>query len=209
MTVLLFGNNSQSTLAQPLTTFATTGYLIAGGGALFPTPSTGQGFKMTFNDQATGLLTEIVLVTGLIGDEITSMLRSQEGTTAQAWNIGDFASNYDTAGTLDNFVQEDQLQTGSYSFAAITGSDNSITATLTSQLTALPTFIQFYGLSTAANTGAVTLTLVCPNFTSSTLALTKANGTALESDDIPAANYPLNVIYNSATNKFNLLNPSS
>ena len=94
---VLFANNATTTLAGAITNVATTANLASGTGALFPSPGAGQYYVMTFTDQTTGLINEIVWVTNVTGDVIT-MTRAQEGTTAKAWNAGDFAANLWTAG---------------------------------------------------------------------------------------------------------------
>ena len=104
MTILLFANNAQSTLAAPISASATTCTLATGTGAKFPNPTTGQAFKMTFTDAATGLLDEIVLCTARSAD-VCTIVRGQEGTTAQSWLAGDLASNYFTAGAASSFQQ--------------------------------------------------------------------------------------------------------
>lgn len=101
---LLFANNAQTTLAGSITNVATTANLAPGSGALFPAPGVGQYFKLTFIDQSTGLLREIVHVTAVVADAIT-MVRAQEGTTALAWSAGDIAANFVTAGTQSAFRQ--------------------------------------------------------------------------------------------------------
>jgi len=97
MTVFLFANNASSTLAAPISNAATSVTLAAGTGALFPNPSAGQQFSLTFNDTATGLLTEIVYCTARTSDVLT-IARAQEGTVAQNWLAGDLAANLFTAG---------------------------------------------------------------------------------------------------------------
>jgi hypothetical protein len=109
MTTLLYANNAQTTLAAALSSTATTANLAPGTGALFPVPVTGQAFYMTFNDAATGLLKEIVLVTGMSGDVVTNMVRAQQGTTAQNWLVGDFASQFFTAADQAAMAQSANL----------------------------------------------------------------------------------------------------
>lgn len=104
MSTILFANNGSSRLAGGITSVALTAALTPGSGVLFPAPGAGQFFVMTFIDAATGILNEIVHVTNVTGDVIT-MIRAQEGTTALAWQAGDFALNLVTAGTMDNFPQ--------------------------------------------------------------------------------------------------------
>lgn len=112
MATLLFANNASSTLAAPIGPSATTANLAVGTGSLFPNPSAGQYFVMTFTDAATGLLNEIVWVTARSGDSIT-ITRAQEGTAAQSWAAGDQAQNLLTAGQMA------ALQSSSSGFANI------------------------------------------------------------------------------------------
>lgn len=104
MSVFLFANDASSTLAAPISSTATSVTLASGTGALFPNPSAGQQFALTFNDAATGLLTEIVYCSAISGDTLT-IARAQEGTTAQAWLAGDLAANLLTAGTMEAMLQ--------------------------------------------------------------------------------------------------------
>lgn len=163
MTAPLFYNNAGTTLAAPVTNVALTATLAAGGGALFnPPPTAGQFFVLTFVDAATGLLNEIVHVTNVTGDVIT-IIRAQEGTTAQNWNTGDTAAAYPTAGGLSALTVSDatlQIQSGNY--AADTGTANAIAITLApvpvslASITGSPIRIL---KSAAANTGATTVTI--------------------------------------------------
>ena len=69
-----------------------------------PPPVNGQYYRCTLNDQLTGQVYEVVLVTAVVGDTIT-MIRGQEGTTAQNWLAGDFFLNNPTSGTAFTFAQ--------------------------------------------------------------------------------------------------------
>jgi hypothetical protein len=104
MTILLFANNAQTTLASGISESATTCTLATGTGTKFPSPSAGQAFKMTFTDAASGTLNEIVLCTARTSD-VCTIVRAQEGTTARSWIAGDIASNYFTAGAAASFAQ--------------------------------------------------------------------------------------------------------
>jgi len=101
---IIFSNNANSTLAGAITNVATTANLAPGSGILFPNPSSGQYFVMTFIDAATRLLNEIVHVTAISGDTVT-LIRGQEGTTPLSWNAGDFAIHQLTAGQMAAFLQ--------------------------------------------------------------------------------------------------------
>jgi hypothetical protein len=80
---------------------------------------------LTFASALIPALAEIVYVTEMAGDTIVSMLRAQEGTTAVAWNIGDFAANNLTAGALTaivsdlNEISTTPLPVASYAYSAL------------------------------------------------------------------------------------------
>lgn len=103
-TTQLFANNVGSTLAVAANAAQTTLTLATGTGGQFPSPGAGQFFVATIYDAATSLLTEIVWVTAISGDVLT-VVRAQEGTTAQSWLVGDRLSLFLTEGTLANLVQ--------------------------------------------------------------------------------------------------------
>jgi hypothetical protein len=124
MALFLFANDASSTLAAPISSGSSSATLASGTGALFPTPSAGQQFAMTFNDAATGLLTEIVYATVKATDTFT-ITRAQEGTTAQNWLAGDLAANLNTAGTMQAMVQT----AGLYPARVVTASGAFVTTT--------------------------------------------------------------------------------
>lgn len=99
MSNIQFANKASTVLASPISSGATSVTLATGTGTKFPTISGGQYFLMTFVDAGTGLLTEIVKVTARSGDTCT-IVRAQEGTSAQAWLAGDTAANFMTAGSI-------------------------------------------------------------------------------------------------------------
>jgi len=122
---VLLTNNASSTLAAPLLAAATTVALAPGTGILFPSPTPGQYFPLTFIDAATQTLREIVYVTELAGDTIAVMERGQEGTTPQNWQLGDYAQLLLTAGVLMSIVDDlndvslDPLPIAGYLYAAL------------------------------------------------------------------------------------------
>lgn len=122
----LFANNATSTLAAALASSATTVALAPGTGVLFPAPADGQFFALTLISATTPTgPTEVVYVTELSGDTIVSMLRGQEGTTAQAWSLGDSAQALLTAGALSalasdlNVLATAPLPIASYTYAGL------------------------------------------------------------------------------------------
>jgi len=73
-------DNAYSTLASSITDTATSFSYATGEGSRFPALP----YKVLFGG-ATG---EIVLVTAQTGDNVTTCVRAQDGTTAQAWDAG-------------------------------------------------------------------------------------------------------------------------
>jgi len=208
MTILLFSNNAKSTLASAISSTATTATLASGTGSLFPSPTTGQGFKMTFVDSATGLLNEIVLVTQRTGDIIT-IVRGQEGTTPQSWLANDLAGMYFTAGTINNNIQLDQYQIGTYDTAIATGSANSLSATIPSNLNYIPTNFTFTLQAIHANTGSATLNLTIGTTATGIYPIVKSNNQPLIAGDIANVGYPMLLAWSPVYSAYVLLNPAT
>ena len=208
MTILLFANNAKSTLAAPLSSVSTTAVLASGTGSLFPSPTTGQGFKMTFVDNATGLLNEIVLVTARSGDTLT-IVRAQEGTIAQSWLANDLAGMYFTAGSIQNNIQLDQYQNGTYDFAIATGSANALAATIPSNLSTIPTNFTFTLQAASTNTSGATLALTIGSTLLATKAIVKSNNQPLIAGDIASSGYPMWMAWSPVYDAYVLLNPAT
>lgn len=123
---ILFANNALSTLAGSINDSATACTLAAGTGSKFPNPTGSNYFMLTFTDASTGLLNEIVKVTARSGDVLT-IVRAQEGTSAQSWAAGDNANALITAGALAAFSQQANartpLTTDTTFYVSTTGSD--------------------------------------------------------------------------------------
>lgn len=126
MTILQqYANNATSTLAAPISAAAVSATLAAGTGLLFPQISGNQYFLATLSLAATGLSQEIVKVTAIFGDTVT-MVRAQEGTTANAYGLGDNFEALITAGSLAALVSginavagELPLPVASYAYSAL------------------------------------------------------------------------------------------
>lgn len=161
MSVILFANNAATTLAGSVSSGATSCTVVTGTGALFPNPSAGQYFLLTFSDAATNTTREIVKVTARSGDVMT-IVRAQEGTTAHAWSVADNAQNLWTAGSAATYAQAAQVQLQPDNYAVDGGSANAMTATLSlapasyAAIVGAPIRIK---KSANVNTGAVTLNL--------------------------------------------------
>jgi hypothetical protein len=106
MSTYTFANNVKTTLAGAISSTATTVQLASS--ANFPTIPLGNVWPVTLNDQATGTIYEILYVTAISGSNLT-VLRGQEGTSAVAWNVGDYAFGPVTAGSLASFANSSTL----------------------------------------------------------------------------------------------------
>lgn len=156
----VFADNASTTMAANISAGSTTVDLAPGTGTLFPNPSSQQFFMVTFTDAATQLNIEICKCTARTGDTLT-IVRGQEGTTAQSWSAGDIVENRVTSGTLNNFIQAVPLQQQAGNYAADTsGDDNDLVITLSTipvnnaALVGAPIRIT---KGPVANTGAMTL----------------------------------------------------
>lgn len=100
MSVFVYANNVSTTLASAAASGATT-LVVASAAGIPTTIAAGTYFPLTLNDQATRKIYEIVYVTAVSGTTLT-VLRAQEGTSAQNWSIGDYAFSAATAATLNS-----------------------------------------------------------------------------------------------------------
>jgi len=201
MATLLFANNIQTTLATSITSTQTSVTLASTAG--LPNPTTGQYFIMTFTNGSTN---EVVWVTAVSGSTITCV-RAQEGTSANAFAFGSYASCFPTAGTMQDLIQIDQLQNGSYTFANGAGIANALTATISSNLTSLSNGFQFVVNAANANTGAATLNLTLSStiagggsISTGALPIYKNGNSSLTGGEITGSNYLCLMTYNSNYN---------
>jgi hypothetical protein len=154
-----FSNNAKTTLGSSISPTDTTITVATGTGAKFPALVSGQFFTATLFASATGLPNEIVRVTGRVGDTMT-VVRGQEGTTAQAWSVGDVFDNFLTAGFLNQLVDSSAIQQQPGNFAADTGTANAGAIALNpvpvnyAALLGVPIRVEKIGV---ANTGEYTL----------------------------------------------------
>lgn len=95
-------NNSSSLLAVGLSAVDVTATVASGEGSLFPTLSVGEYFYATLENSIGSI--EIVKVTARTSDAMT-IVRAQEGTTAQIWAGGDVIDLRITAQTLLDVAQ--------------------------------------------------------------------------------------------------------
>lgn len=103
MTIFVFANNVNTTLAGAVSNSATSITLSSTANLPSSIPS-GSVLAITLNDVATRQNFEIVYATAITGATLT-VLRAQEGTAALAWLTGDFSYSPPTAGQQGSFGQ--------------------------------------------------------------------------------------------------------
>jgi len=164
----LFTNNAATGLVTPISSSATTLTVNGGSGSLFPSPISGNWFMLTLISQSSGNM-EIVQCTARSGDTFT-IVRAQEGTTAQAFATSDAVQLRITAGGLNAFSNPTTVN----SVAAGTGIGvSSATGNVTISNTGVTNLNAGAGISVSSNTGTVTISntsttaasLVTANFT--------------------------------------------
>jgi hypothetical protein len=187
----LFHDMATTNLASALTQTATTIAVTTGTGQLFPQPGANQQFALILNSASGGSAYEIVYVTSVTGDTFT-VLRGQEGTAGQNWNVGDIAFNGNTAGQMAAMQQTAssvtlaQVQAQATNWAQDTGSANAMVASLSpvpASLAAIEGAAIRILKSGSANTGAVTLNL--NGFGAAPVVL--PGGAALVASQLPAS----------------------
>jgi len=205
--ILLFNNLAATTLQSGINASATTLTLATGTGTEFPEPAAGEAFYLTLKDASTQQIVEVVLVTARSSD-VCTVVRAQQNTTALTWNAGDIAAQLVTAGDAAAMLQPDVLQENTWGSCIASGT-NSLTATLPSGLTSLPAFLSFTLQAAGANTGAVTLTLTLGSTVLSAYPVQKFGGSALNAGDIPAAGFPMELVWSPVIGAYILTNPAT
>lgn len=161
MTQTLFANNASTTIGSAIAPTDTTITVATGTGASFPAIISGQSFTATLwaAGSTAGLPNEIVRVTARVGDTMT-VIRGQEGTTAQSWGVGDTFANYPTAGFYNALLSAANVQLQSGNSAVDTGTANAGVITLNPAITSMADIlyapIRVLKVNTD-NTGAYTL----------------------------------------------------
>ena len=168
MTQFIFANNVNTTLAAAVTSSSTTLTLASSNHLPSSIPS-GSYLALTLNDAATRSVFEIVYATSISGATVT-VIRGQEGTTAQNWQVGDYIYASNTAGILS-------------SFAPVEGSANNPFAVAPASSSApqnAPQYGQMFQLLTPSASGNISLsalsTIVVPTATAA-ITLTMEPGT--------------------------------
>ena len=100
---LLFANNAGSQLAQGINNTDDPVVFNVLDGSSFPSPGAGDSFMITLQGSSGAI--EIMECTDRTGNQLTAV-RAREGTTALPFSVGDAVDARNTAGIMDNFVQE-------------------------------------------------------------------------------------------------------
>jgi hypothetical protein len=179
----IFSNNAITTIATGgLSISSTTLNLASGTGNLFPNPTVGtQFFRISLTDAATRTAHEITYCTARSGD-ICTIVRAQEGTSAQAWLINDIAGHFVTAGAMANTAQPNAIQNNTYISAIDTGTVNTYQIALTPAMQTSLEFAEVIFRVLNTNTGASTLQIN----TGTIYTLYGLNGTALQGGELVA-----------------------
>ena len=189
----LYANNAYSSLGSAISNTATTVNLATGTGARFPNPTPGtQFFRLTITSQSSpNTIFEIMYVTQRSTDALT-VQRGQEGTTAQAWNIGDLVGLEPTAGMLSQFLQP--------FYGTDTGATNAYVVSTSNAASSLYNGMPVTFITLNANTAAV------PTLNVNGLGavkITNADGSGLLSGQIPA-NAIIDCFYNATQTRWEL-----
>lgn len=216
-----FGNNVVSALAADITAGQTTIQVMPGAGALFAslltydyanTSNTLPTYaKITLTD-AKETVFEICHLTA-VSNDILTVVREQEGTTAKGWALNDVIGNFATRGSENQFVQIEQLQSGHYISGIAGGTANALTLDLPATYFVngatdwvLRTPIVVY--PTQNNTGASTLQLTMGGRVLGSFKLYKGNKAELTANDI-LKDAGLVCLLDNTKTFFNVMNPGA
>ncbi|EIO9287225.1 tail fiber protein [Salmonella enterica] len=217
--IIGFGNNVVSSLAADITASQTTIQVIPGAGAMFANLLTSDYAnssnplktyaKITLTD-AKETVFEVCHLTAVNNDMLT-VIRGQEGTTAKGWSLNDVIANFATRGSENQFVQIEEFQSGHYVAGVAGGTENNLTLelpatyfvnggvdwTLRTPLVVIPAL---------NNTGASTLQLTMGGRVLGIFPLYKGNKAELSANDI-IKDIPILCVLDNTKTYFSVLNP--
>lgn len=214
-------NNVISTVAADTLSNQTTIQVSAGDGAKFAnlltydyqnaSNSLDVYAKITLTD-ANRTTFEICHLLSVNGDILT-VVRGQEGTTAKGWPLNSAIGNMPTRGTVNNFVQIEQLQSGHYISAVATGTANGLVINLpatyfengSTDWTLRVPLVIYPAMN---NTGASAIQLVMGGRVLGTFPLYKGNQQPLIAGDL-TVNVGAICVMDATRTFFNVLNPAN
>lgn len=192
-----FGNNVVSSLASDITAGQTEIPVMPGSGVLFaglltydydnPSNTLRTYAKLTLTDSKETSFEVCHLIS--VSNDVLTVIRGQEGTTAKGWSLNDVIANFATRGSENQFVQIDHLQSGFYCAGVAEGTENALMLHLPSSFFLngstdwmLRTPVIVY--PTLDNTGAATLQLVLGGTVLGAFPLYKGDKAQLVAGDI-------------------------
>ncbi|HHH2922967.1 TPA: hypothetical protein ACPY88_002244 [Citrobacter freundii] len=216
-----FGNNVISSLAADITAGQTTIQVMPGTGAKFAgllnydyanASNPLQTYaKITLTDAKETVFEICHLIS--VNNDVLTVVRGQEGTTAKGWALNDVIANFATRGSENQFVQIEQLQSGHYISGVAGGTANALTLELPATYFVngstdwtLRTPIVVY--PTQNNTGAATLQLTMGGRVLGTFKLYKGNKAELVANDI-LKDVALVCLLDKTKSFFNVSNPGA
>ncbi|WP_256714430.1 gp53-like domain-containing protein [Serratia fonticola] len=219
--IIGFGNNIVSSLAADITANQTTIRVMPGTGARFAGLLTYDYAnssnilkayaKITLTDAKETVFEVCHLIS--VSNDILTVVRGQEDTTAKGWSTNDVVANFATRGSENQFVQIEQLQSGHYTAAVAGGTANALTLELpatyflngsTDWVLRSPVIVY----PTQNNTGASTLQLTMGGRVLGTFPLYKGNKAALVANDI-LKDVALVCLMDNTRTFFNVANPGA
>ncbi|WP_249417760.1 hypothetical protein [Citrobacter sp. RHBSTW-00524] len=216
-----FGNNVISSLAADITAGQTTIQVMPGTGAKFAgllnydyanASNPLQTYaKITLTDAKETVFEICHLIS--VNNDVLTVVRGQEGTTAKGWALNDVIANFATRGSENQFVQIEQLQSGHYISGVAGGTANALTLELPATYFVngstdwtLRTPIVVY--PNQNNTGAATLQLTMGGRVLGTFKLYKGNKAELVANDI-LKDVALVCLLDNTKSFFNVSNPGA
>ncbi|HHB1475338.1 TPA: phage tail protein [Yersinia enterocolitica] len=216
--IIGFGNNVVSSLASDITASQTRIAVMPGTGKIFQklltTDISNDSIshniyaKITLTDSQQSVYEICHLIA--VSQDILTVVRGQEGTTAKGWSLNDVVANFATRGSEQHFVQVEQLQAGDYLSAVAGGTENNLTISLPSTSPANDWVLRspIIVLPTKTNTGQATLMVTLAGRVMGTYPLCKGNNILLWAGDI-IKNVPIVVVFAPELSSFLVLNPGN
>ncbi|MGX5055982.1 hypothetical protein ACWKX9_20310 [Enterobacter asburiae] len=219
--IIGFGNNVVSSLAADITAGQTTIQVMPGTGAKFAgllsydyanTSNSLQTYaKITLTDAKETVFEICHLIS--VNNDVLTVVRGQEGTTAKGWALNDVIANFATRGSENQFVQIEQLQSGHYLSGVAGGTANALTLELPATYFTnggsnwvLRTPVIVYPAQN--NTGASTLQLTMGGRVLGTFKLYKGDKAELVANDI-LKDVALVCLLDNTKTFFNVANPGA
>lgn len=216
--IIGFGNNVVSSLASDITASQTRIAVMPGTGKIFQklltTDISNDSIshniyaKITLTDSQQSVYEICHLIA--VSQDILTVVRGQEGTTAKGWSLNDVVANFATRGSEQHFIQVEQLQAGDYLSAVAGGTENNLTISLPSTSPANDWVLRspIIVLPTKTNTGKATLMVTLAGRVMGTYPLCKGNNILLWAGDI-IKNVPIVVVFAPELSSFLVLNPGN